>query len=173
MRMLAAAEEPTVKQQASTETPILSRMSPAEARQVPTLKLFLDATGFLPGPMAWEYIDAVIRRHALTQARVHDAAVLWAASGFKQDNVKGMLEWAIRGRAKDGHDGRKPTQGDAEYEATQRMIREMDEKRARGVPMPPEIQARLDKFFRKVRVREDGSVGEVRNDPPSRLESQT
>jgi len=72
-------------------------MNVSQARKVPTLKLYAEATDFFPGSVVWEYVHNTIQANSLTFEKIHGAAVEWAARGYKPENVKGILEWAVNG----------------------------------------------------------------------------
>jgi hypothetical protein len=72
-------------------------MNVSQARKVPTLKLYAEATDFFPGSVIWEYVNNTIQANNLTFEKIHGAAVEWAARGYKPENVKGILEWAVNG----------------------------------------------------------------------------
>ena len=72
-------------------------MNVSQARKVPTLKMYAEATDFFPGSVVWEYVHTTIQANGLTFEKLHGAAVEWAARGYKPENVKGILEWALHG----------------------------------------------------------------------------
>jgi hypothetical protein len=72
-------------------------MNVSEARRLPTLRLYTDATDFFPGSVVWEYVHTTIQENNLTFEKIHAAAVEWGARGYKPENVKGILEWALHG----------------------------------------------------------------------------
>jgi hypothetical protein len=72
-------------------------MTVSEARKVPSIRLYTDASGFFPGSVVWEYVHNTITENKLTSEKIQAAAVEWSARGYKPANVKGILEWAING----------------------------------------------------------------------------
>ena len=72
-------------------------MTPAQAHKLPSLILYLEATDFFPGSLIWEYVHNFITANSLTKAKLHDAAEAWTLAGFRRENVKGILEWALNG----------------------------------------------------------------------------
>jgi hypothetical protein len=72
-------------------------MTVAEARKVPSLKLYVQATDYFPGSVVWEYVHNTITQNKLTFEKIQEAATEWSIRGFKPANVKGILEWAING----------------------------------------------------------------------------
>lgn len=72
-------------------------MTIPEARKLPTLRMYEDATDFFPGSVIWEFVHTFITENKLTAEKIKAAAVAWAAQGFKKENVKGILEWALNG----------------------------------------------------------------------------
>jgi phage replication O-like protein O len=88
--------------------PDFSSMSVSDAYKVPALQLYKRATGFFPGSAAWEYVHTFISENKLTEEQIKKASTEWAIQGYKQTNVKGILEWArdgvpaapVRGSAK-------------------------------------------------------------------------
>ena len=77
--------------------PNFQSMSIGEAREYPTIKLYREAAEFFPGSPAWEYVDRVVTQYNLTFEQIHKAAEAWAIHGYKPQNIKGVLEWAING----------------------------------------------------------------------------
>ncbi len=72
-------------------------MTVAEARKVPALRMYYQATDFFPGSLLWETVYRTITENNLTAERLHAAAVAWQGRGFKLSNIEGILEWAING----------------------------------------------------------------------------
>lgn len=87
------------RNQGSEKSPALnfSTMTPKDARQLPTLKLYADATEFFPGSVIWEFVHTFISDHKLTAEKIREAAISWTLAGYKRENVKGILEWALNG----------------------------------------------------------------------------
>jgi|SRR5690242_13112184 len=73
------------------------KMTVPEARALPTIKLYLDATEYFPGSVVWQHVHETITKHGLTYEKIHEAAVQWALRGYKPTNVQGILDWAING----------------------------------------------------------------------------
>jgi hypothetical protein len=88
-----------LNKQLKRESPALDfkNMSVSEARKVPTLRMYAEATEFFPGSVVWEFVHDEIMKHKLTPEKIRAAAVVWAARGFKPSNVQGILEWAVNG----------------------------------------------------------------------------
>jgi hypothetical protein len=88
-----------IKKQKDREAPALDfkNMTVPQARKVPTLRLYLEATDFFPGSILWEYVHNTIQENSLTFEKIRAAAIEWGARGYKPENVKGVLEWAIHG----------------------------------------------------------------------------
>jgi phage replication O-like protein O len=78
-------------------------MTVAEARKVPSLRMYIQATDHFPGSVVWEYVHNTITQNNLTFEKLQAAAVEWSARGFKPSNVKGVLEWAINGIPSNGY----------------------------------------------------------------------
>lgn len=78
-------------------SPDFSQMTVSEARKWPTIRLYIDATEFFPGSILWGYVDSFITEHQLTLEKIKAAAIEWMVRGYKQSNVKGILEWAAFG----------------------------------------------------------------------------
>lgn len=74
-----------------------SSMTVPEARSLPTIKMYTEATEFFPGSPTWEFVHTFITANNLTADKLRTAAQAWAVAGFKQSNVKGILEWARDG----------------------------------------------------------------------------
>lgn len=81
------------------DTPALDfrNMTVMDAQKLPTLQLYKKAADFFPGSLAWEFVHNEITKHNLTFKQINDAAVAWESRGFKRENVKGILEWAVNG----------------------------------------------------------------------------
>ena len=79
--------------------------------------MYRQATDFFPGSVVWEYVHNTILEHNLTFEQIRDAAVEWGARGYKSENVKGILEWAINGTPENPHANTKePEKLPAYYE---------------------------------------------------------
>lgn len=138
-RKSAQPEEPDIKPEGEGRSLDFRNMNVSEAQKLPTLKLYTDATNFFPGSVVWEYVHTTIQVHKLTFEKLHAAAVEWAARGYKSENVKGILEWAVNGipngnGSKPVQAEQKPAINDAEIERTKRMLAEKD---ARPFSPPP------------------------------------
>jgi hypothetical protein len=98
-------EEPIKKNQKERVTRPLNfkDMTVAEARKVPSLRMYIQATDHFPGSVVWEYVHNTITQNNLTFEKLQEAAVEWSARGFKPSNVKGVLEWAINGIPSNGY----------------------------------------------------------------------
>jgi len=73
------------------------KMQISQAYQLPTLRMYRDATGFFPGAASWEFVHTFITKHQLTAEKIRDASREWSIRGYKPANVKGILEWARDG----------------------------------------------------------------------------
>lgn len=72
-------------------------MTIPQARKVPTLKMYTDATGWFPADILWEKVHNFILEHELTEEKIRAAAVAWVGKGYKRGNVMGILEFAANG----------------------------------------------------------------------------
>lgn len=114
-------------------------MTVADAHQVPTLKMYADATGWFPADVLWKTVHDTITEKALTFEQLHSAAAAWVGRGYKRGNVEGILEWAINGIPANGN-GSKPATGatpaidEGAVEATRKLL---DEKYASEFAPPP------------------------------------
>ena len=92
-----------INYQRSKENPPLDfkNMSVKDAQKLPTLKLYLSAADYFPGSLVWEFVHKEIQKNNLTYQKINEAAVAWESKGFKRENVKGILEWAVNGIPKD------------------------------------------------------------------------
>jgi hypothetical protein len=80
-------------------------MTITEAHQVPTIKMFHRATKFFPGAPLWQYVHDFLTKNNVTEDKLRETAILWRASGYRMQNIKGILE-----AARDGFQ-QKPQQG--------------------------------------------------------------
>jgi len=94
---ISRTERKTDEVQGAYEAIDWANMTPKKAGQLPTLKLYAQATDYFPGSIVWELVHTTITKHELTYEKIHAAAVAWGAAGFKPENVKGILEWAVNG----------------------------------------------------------------------------
>lgn len=92
---------PTIKELKELERESIyidfKNMTVVEARKVPTLKLYAQATDYFPGSPTWEFIHKTITEHNLTYETLKMVAEAWALNSFKPGNIKGILEWAVNG----------------------------------------------------------------------------
>lgn len=85
--------------QRGRENPALNfkDMTIPQARKIPTLKMYADATGWFPADVLWEKVHNFISENKLTEEKIRAAAVAWVGKGYKRGNVMGILEWALDG----------------------------------------------------------------------------
>lgn len=88
----------------SADAPNFKKMTLPEAYKLPTLRMYRDATNFFPGQAVWEYVHNFILENNITSSALENAFKEWKLSGFKSENVRGILEWA-----RDGVPTMKPT----------------------------------------------------------------
>lgn len=72
-------------------------LSIPQARRIPTLKMYADATGWFPADVLWREVHDTITRHHLTAEKIRAAAIAWVGRGYKRGNVTGILDWAVNG----------------------------------------------------------------------------
>lgn len=96
-RKSAQPEEPDFKPEGEKRPPSFKNMSIPQARKVPTLRMYYEATGWMPADVLWEQVHETITKHNLTAERIRAAAIAWVGKGYKRGNVMGILEWAING----------------------------------------------------------------------------
>jgi hypothetical protein len=104
-----------------------SSMTIPQARKVPTLKMYFDATGWMPADVLWEKVHKTISENNLTPERLRAAAVAWVGAGYKRGNVDGILEWAVNGIP--GANGQKPTPPPVErdpFEGLKKMLAQQE-----------------------------------------------
>jgi hypothetical protein len=68
-----------------------------QARKIPTLKMYSDATGWFPADVLWREVHDTITREHLTVEKIRAAAIAWVGRGYKRGNVTGILDWAVNG----------------------------------------------------------------------------
>ncbi len=125
------------------------KMTVQEARQVPTLKMYAEATDFFPGSVVWEYVHNFILANHVTVEQIKSAAVAWSLRGYRKENVEGILQWARDGvpekGAKHGKDTRtgskssakpKSTAEPAAYSPADLAAAELIRKRQQGAAVP-------------------------------------
>ncbi len=81
----------------SGDAPNFKKMTIQEAYKLPTLRLYRDATNFFPGQAVWEYVHTFILENNISKSALEKAFKEWKISGFKTENVRGILEWARDG----------------------------------------------------------------------------
>lgn len=125
------------------------KMTVQEARQVPTLKMYAEATDFFPGSVVWEYVHDFILANHVTVEQIKAAAVAWSLRGYRKENVEGILQWARDGvpekgakHGKNVRTGSKPAAKPktaaepAEYSAADLAAAELIRKRQQGAAVP-------------------------------------
>jgi hypothetical protein len=96
----AARIKPSIKPSVNREieTPLaFENLSIPQARKIPTLKMYADATGWFPADVLWREVHDTITRHQLTVEKIRAAAIAWVGRGYKRGNVTGILDWAVNG----------------------------------------------------------------------------
>jgi hypothetical protein len=98
-RQSSLKEEPIKKNQKERELLTLNfeSMTIPQARKIPTLKMYSDATGWFPSDVLWEKVHNIITENRLTVEKIRGAAVAWFGQGYNRQNVMGILEWAVNG----------------------------------------------------------------------------
>jgi hypothetical protein len=102
-------------------------MTVGQARKVPAIKLYIEATEQFPASVLWETVHNTITEKALTFEQLRSAAVAWIGKGYRPENVTGILEWAENGipasanGPKSGPETR-PAVNDAAVEATKKLL---------------------------------------------------
>lgn len=91
-----------IKDSLSQREPNFSEMSVLEARRVPTLQAYANATGFFPGAAVWEYVHRFISEHGVTEDQIRSAFTAWKLRGHRSENIEGILEWARDGIPQSG-----------------------------------------------------------------------
>jgi hypothetical protein len=128
-------------------SPDFSKFTVSEARKWPTIRLYIDATEFFPGSILWGYVDSFITEHQLSEAKIKAAAIEWMVRGYKQSNVKGILEWAAFGiplAGKSSEPVRPPSQ----------IFRAEEHPDPPGVTkMPDSVRERLGKLTKKLSTK--------------------
>lgn len=124
-------------------------MSVMDAQKLPSLKLYKKAADFWPGSLVWELVHNEITKHNLTFKQINDAAVAWESRGFKRENVKGILEWAVNGvpKSSKGQDTQSPA---ATFGPAYKPFVPKEESDA--VPPPPEVLEKLRSLKSKMNV---------------------
>jgi len=79
-----------------TQRPDFKSLNPIDYRKVKELRLFMDATGWIPGSFVLEVVYDFVQS-GLTAEAITAAFREWTARGYKPANVKGYLEWARDG----------------------------------------------------------------------------
>jgi hypothetical protein len=87
----------------SEQKPNFRDLAMTDYRKIPEIKLFMDATDWIPGSFVLETVYDFV--HAgLTGDAIEAAFKAWTARGYKPGNVEGYLTWA-----RDGIPTGKPT----------------------------------------------------------------
>lgn len=131
----------TSESKVKSHTPIdFENMTIAEAYKVPSLKIYREATGFMPGSILWETVHNTITTNNLSAERIHEAAVAWQGRGYKQSNVAGILEWAVNGIPANGQKAAEqpPALNERAVVETQKMLAEKWSGKA--TPRPEHVQ---------------------------------
>lgn len=134
------------KGEGEAPAPDFKNMSVAEARRHPTIRMYTEAAEFFPPSVAWELVDQFITAHKLTAEQIHGAAAAWAMAGYKQGNVKGILEWAANGIPEKNRSAR----AEPDMPHPERKVFEK-EAQPKFVPPPPGL---MDRFKKVVKAKE-------------------
>lgn len=89
--------KPIKKLKDSLSSDDFAKMSVREAMRVPTLNLYFRATGFFPSSAVWAIVDAFLKEHPLTHEQINCAYAAWMMRGYRQENIEGILDWALNG----------------------------------------------------------------------------
>jgi len=109
-------------------TPDFENMTVQQAWKVPSLKLYHKATRFWPGSILWVFIHEQITKNHITEERLRHVAQEWAGRGYKSENVKGILEWAVNGIPVNGrgNDSAPSAPPRNPFAALERMLQEQE-----------------------------------------------
>jgi hypothetical protein len=111
-------------------------MTVSQARQVPTIKLYIEATEQFPASVLWETLHNTITEKALTFEQLRSAAIAWIGKGYRPENVTGILEWAINGIPANGK-AQQPDQKPAINETVVENTKQALEDKWNFAPAPP------------------------------------
>lgn len=118
----------TSKSKVSDQTPLdFDNMTVSEAHHLWTVRRYHEATNFFPGALLWEMVHTTIVEHDLTFEQIRTAAVEWQGRGYKRENVKGILEWAVNGVPANGQktgNGPAPAIDTQAVQSTMKMLEE-------------------------------------------------
>lgn len=90
--------KPSVKPIKHThEKPDWNSVTPKNCGDIPEIRFFMDATGFIPGQLSYEFIYDFLRNNTVTAENLSAAWKAWNARGYNSRNVSGLLEWARDG----------------------------------------------------------------------------
>lgn len=85
-----------LKKEKDIPPPDLQGLPVSEYRKIPEIRLFMDATKWIPGSFVLETVYEFV--HAgLTEEQISTAFKAWCARGYRAANVQGYLEWARDG----------------------------------------------------------------------------
>jgi hypothetical protein len=131
------------KSKVSDQTTLdFEEMTIPQARRLATLRMYTDATGFFPGSILWETVHNTILQNGLTKERIRAAAVEWQSRGYKRENVKGILEWAVNGVPSNGQKGSGPAPA-IDERSVQSTIQQIADKWNFKPAPPPSTRPRI------------------------------
>ncbi len=111
-------------------------MTVGQARKVPAIKLYIEATEQFPASVLWEMVHMTITEKALTFEQLRSAAIAWVGKGYRPENVQGILEWAVNGIPVNGK-AQQPDQKPAINEAVVEATKQRTEDKWNFQPAPP------------------------------------
>lgn len=88
--------ETTAEKKEADEKPDFKNLLQKDYRTIPELKIFMDATGWMPGSFVLEMVYDFVHS-GLTESEIKAAFKAWTGRGFKSNNVEGYLTWARDG----------------------------------------------------------------------------
>lgn len=82
------------------DRPNFNAMTEEEAKQLPTLKIYDEATQIFPNAELWSYVHDMITMFHLTTEQIRRAYDEWVENGYDPHDNKGILKVAVNGWGK-------------------------------------------------------------------------
>jgi hypothetical protein len=128
-------------------------MTVGQARKLPTIKLYIEATEQFPASVLWETVHNTITEKALTFEQLRSAAIAWIGKGYRPENVAGILEWATNGVPANGPKPTSETKPAINENAVQESRKKAEDKWNFKPAPPPAERPRLSQTQHERRPR--------------------
>lgn len=105
-----------------TDTSDIEHLTPRQAEAYPEIRIFLRATGRMPGRPTYRTVIETINQHGFTVSDLQPYWRAWNERGYNPANLAWLTEWAVSGKIPEN--GKPKSNGKAEKQSVGSAIEE-------------------------------------------------